>query len=146
MKYYTKLKLYKASNVYFNPEICQAYSYAWWKFVDKIKGKVIFNSYRYSNSTCKHQRKVRSVLRELGIKIDIEIEAPRGLQDLDLALKHTLSLIKEIEVKLENTRIRPNTRQRLNQELPQLRKQLQFICSALGTDLAQIEVKQMLSA
>lgn len=39
----------------------------------RIKGKVVFNDYRYSVSTARHQRKVRTLLRELGIKIDIEV-------------------------------------------------------------------------
>jgi hypothetical protein len=102
MKYYSRLKLYKASNVYFNPETCQAYSYNWWRFVDRIKGKVVFNGYTYSSSTSKHQSKVRSVLASKGIKIDFYIEAPRGLQDLDAALAYTYRQYFEAKAKLLN--------------------------------------------
>lgn len=77
-----KLKngIYKASNVTFNPLTCEAYSYGWWKFVAKIDGKVIFNNYRYSNTTTKHQYKVRRLLLERGITIDIEAPFPRGIE------------------------------------------------------------------
>ena len=74
MKYYKKLKEYKASNVSLTVEPkLEAYSYSWWLFLPKYKGLVIFNNTNYSSSTCKHQSKVRDVLNELGIKIDIEL-------------------------------------------------------------------------
>lgn len=79
MRYYPRFKIYKASNVTFNPETIQAYSYGWWRFVDIVEGKVIFNNYRYSVSTCKHQSKVRALLNDLKIKIDIEMPLPNGI-------------------------------------------------------------------
>lgn len=81
MKYSTRAQIYKASNVNFNPNNFQAHSYDWWRFVDMIDGKIVFNSYNYSPTTIKHQYKVRRLLSELGIKIDLEIDAPTGLQD-----------------------------------------------------------------
>tara|TARA_R100001244_G_C5114809_1_gene122028 strand:- start:159 stop:617 length:459 start_codon:yes stop_codon:yes gene_type:complete len=74
MKYYKRLKEYKASNVSLKIEPkLEAYSYAWWLFLTKYKGLVIFNNTNYSSSTNKHQRNVRHVLRDLNIKIDIEL-------------------------------------------------------------------------
>jgi len=74
MKYYKKLKEYKASNVSLTVEPkLEAYSYNWWLFVVRYKGLVIFNDTNYSRPTCKHQSKVRGVLYDLGIKIDIEL-------------------------------------------------------------------------
>lgn len=80
MKFYKTLNTYKASNVYFNCNTMQAYSYGWWQFVDVIDDNLIFNTYKYSNSTLNHQSKVRRLLNQLGLKVDIEIEAPKGLQ------------------------------------------------------------------
>lgn len=80
MKYYPRLKLYKACNVTFNPNTLDARSYNWWSFVTKVGNKVIFNNYSYSNSTRKHQSKVKSLMNELGISIDFYVEAPEGLQ------------------------------------------------------------------
>ena len=83
MKYFKRLKLYKGynSNCTFNPETKDAYSYSWWRFVATVEGKLVFNNYRYSVTTAKHQRKVRGLLNELGIKIDIEMPLPGGIRD-----------------------------------------------------------------
>ena len=85
MKYFKRLGLYKASNVTFDPSTCTALSYDWWVFVKRIEGKVVFNGYRYSVSTAKHQRKVRTLLRELGIRIDLEVsfKVAQAVQDLE---------------------------------------------------------------
>ena len=82
MKYMKRASIYQASNYNctFDPTKIEARSYKWWSFVRKIEGKTVFNSYRYSVTTAKHQSKVRSLLEELGIKIDLELPVPRGLQ------------------------------------------------------------------
>lgn len=91
MKYYKRLGVYKASNVTFHPDTISAYSYGWWKFVGVVDGKVVFNNHRYSNSTSKHQLKVKRLLRELGIKIDIEMPLVGGLPGSYLRYGQTLS-------------------------------------------------------
>lgn len=80
----------------FNLETCEAHSYRWWKFVAKVEGLVVFNSYNYSNSTSKHQSKIRSLLDQLNIKIDLFVQIPKGinsssLQDLLLTQDEYLS-------------------------------------------------------
>lgn len=80
MKLMKRTGIYKAANVTFDPKSLNAYSYDWWRFVAFVEGLVVFNNYRYSVSTAKHQSKVRSVMRELGIKIDIEMPLPRGIR------------------------------------------------------------------
>ena len=78
MKYYKRLKEYKASNVSLKVEPkLEAYSYAWWLFVVRYKGLVIFNNTSYSSSTSGHQYKVRRVLDDLNIEIDIELNNTR---------------------------------------------------------------------
>lgn len=80
----------------FNPETCEAHSYRWYSLAKKIKGIQILNDYRYSNQTSKHISKVCDVFSKLKIKY-VSLEAPRGLQDLDAALKHAVyRLAKEI--------------------------------------------------
>lgn len=97
MKYLKTKNIYQASNVYFDANTCQAYSYSWWRFVECFDGKIIFNNYRYSNTTIKHQDKVRWLLRELGLAIHLEIEAPQGLQNLESAVEHYESLIADLK-------------------------------------------------
>lgn len=82
MKLQKKTGIYKAANVTFNPIEIQAFSYKWWMFVAVVEGKVVFNNYRYSNTTARHQWKVRRLMHELGIKIDLELPAPEGLQTI----------------------------------------------------------------
>lgn len=84
MRYYTRLQVYKAPNVIFNPKTIEAYSYRWWKFVSEIEGKVVFNDYRYSVTTSIHQSKVRRILQELGIKVDISAPFPDGIKTSSL--------------------------------------------------------------
>jgi hypothetical protein len=81
MKLNKRANIYKASNVSFNPETCEARSYEWWAFTKMVNGKLIFNNTSYSQSTCKHQSKVRALLRDLGLKIDLVVDARCGLQN-----------------------------------------------------------------
>jgi hypothetical protein len=81
MKLMKRTSIYQCSNYNctFNPKTIEAFSYKWWKFVGIVDGKLVFNNYYYSPSTSKHQAKVRSLLNELGIKIDISMPIPGGL-------------------------------------------------------------------
>lgn len=65
----------------FDPVTKRAYSYSWWRFVDEVEGKLVFNDYNYSISTSKHQREVRTLLNQLGLKVDLAIPVPKGLQN-----------------------------------------------------------------
>jgi hypothetical protein len=99
MRYYKRLKVYKSNNNYFDPNKIEAYSYNWWKFVSIIKGKIVFNTYRYSNTTSRHQYNVRSVMRDLGIKIDCKIDCPKGLDHLYSGIvyyQYEISKLKEL--------------------------------------------------
>jgi hypothetical protein len=79
----TSSGLYRASNVTFNLETIEAYSYAWWLFVTKHKGFVVFNDYKYSTTTARHQFKVRSLMAQLGIKVDIHVETRSSLNSIE---------------------------------------------------------------
>lgn len=82
------LNFSKRANIYknttgsltFNPETKEAVSYGWWKFVAMIDGQLVFNNYAYSNTTAKQQGKIRTLLSQLNIKIDLELPVPKGLQ------------------------------------------------------------------
>lgn len=107
-----KLKYYKRAGVYknstgsnkFNPETLEAHSYDWWKYVAKIDGKVVFNNYSYSVTTSGHQSAMRSLLSELGIKIDLFIEAPQGLDKLCQELEWNKSKYEKSDQKLKKAR------------------------------------------
>lgn len=97
MKYFKTLKTWKGSNVTFNQETIEAYSHGHWCFVKLIKGKLIFNNFPYSISTQGHQRKVRSLLKELCIKIDFEVETDASLIHFSWEPKAKLYAKNQIE-------------------------------------------------
>lgn len=68
----------------FDPVTGDGHSYRWYALTKVINGVLVLNTYSYSNQTAKHVSKVRSLLKLLGVKF-VEVQAPKGLQDLDAA-------------------------------------------------------------
>jgi len=100
-------------SVTLDPKTKKAYSYQWWCFLTMIKGKLVFNNYYYSAQTTAHQSCVKDVLKELKIKIDIEVSTESCLEHLNgqaHSSRHTVALepvyqrIFELELKIENAR------------------------------------------
>jgi hypothetical protein len=84
MKYIKTKNLYRASHVVFDATNITAWSWEWWQFVQRLPdGRVVFNNYSYSASTNGHQSKVRGLLSQLGIKIDLYVRSRVGLQQAD---------------------------------------------------------------
>jgi hypothetical protein len=85
MRYYPRLKLYKAMNVTFDPVTMDARSYKWWRFVKPIGSNLVFNHYRYSVTTSIHQREVIQVLESLGVeyKSMLVVHSVKSLDDKD---------------------------------------------------------------
>lgn len=79
MKLMKRTGIYKASNSSFDPKEIKALSYNWWVFVKVINGLTVFNEHRYSVTTSKHQRDVRRLMGELGIKIDLTVSCVESL-------------------------------------------------------------------
>lgn len=87
MKYSKKRAQWEnsAKTCTYNPIIKQAYSYGWWRFVEKIGSYLVFNNYNYSPTTNRHQRDIRKLI---GYKTKtLDIQARKGLQDLDTAIE-----------------------------------------------------------
>lgn len=118
MKHFKRLNLFKANNVTFNPETNVATSYDWWEFTSVINGKLVFNSYNYSPSTTKHQYKVRALLNELGINVDITIHSPKGFQDCSCLIESCDYYQNEID-KLNELINRPRSQKKKNIERAQ---------------------------
>ena len=140
MKYYKRLGIFKASNVSFNSGTKEAYSYGWWKFVSKIKGEVVFNSYSYSPTTLRHQSKVRQLMGELGIPIDRYVRIKEGLQSLRGALQPLY--VRKFELEIQISRGRANSmaqRWRLI-ELLEVKEQIQWLRS-LGYKFSRNDIR-----
>lgn len=69
LKYLPTKRIFKGCNgkCVFNPQSFESFSYGHWKFVFKYKNKIIFNNYRYSNTTTRHQHAIKSLLKSLNI-------------------------------------------------------------------------------
>ena len=92
--YQPRKNRYSKANCYLDMDTLEARSYAWWAFVKKIQGKLVFNSYQYSVTTSKHQRQLRILLDHLNIKIDMIVNVRTGLQNIN-----TLKELKALDVK-----------------------------------------------
>ncbi len=117
MKYMKKAEIYKNStgSCTYDPRKEEAHSYSWWCFLKRINGKLVFNNYSYSVSTTAHQSRIRSMLSNEGIEIDLFIESPRGLDNLSSAVNHYMYLIDEAREKLTKPRIRTTTKVHLGE-------------------------------
>lgn len=89
LRYSKRNNYFSATNVGFSPETMEGHSYDWYSLVRKFDNTVVLNAFRYSPTTSKHISKVRNVLRTLGVKYS-ELEAPKGLQNLESAKAHHL--------------------------------------------------------
>lgn len=107
MKFMKKSQTWKGSGVEFNPSSFAGTSYDWWHFVALVNGKVIFNAYSYSQTTCKHQGKMRTLLSSLNITIDLVVKTRKSLSNSDALQDSILNdkmEIREIETSLANPR------------------------------------------
>jgi hypothetical protein len=126
MKYYSRLKTYKASNLTFNPATGEGRSYAWYSISRKFEGVQVLNSYAYSPTTACHVSKLRRLFLSLNIEW-VEIEAPRGLQDLDAAKALAKDSIQKLTVEINNKRSRPERNAKRFAEIGKLKEKLALI-------------------
>ncbi len=84
------MKHLKKSNTYtnstktltFNMDTMTGHSYSWYVIAKRINGIMVLNNYSYSATTIKHVWELRKLFNALCIDY-VEIEAPKGLQDLE---------------------------------------------------------------
>ena len=130
MKYMKRAKIYKASNVTFDPETKEAVSYSWWTFTKVINGKLVFNNWNYSPTTVKHQMKVMSLLDELGIKVDLIVLTTKSLNDESWrkeAIDNLIQNNKDTKELIDKPRSRKATNERRALEIEENLKQIELI-------------------
>ena len=110
MKYYKTKNQFSNSTktLTLNVNTLEGRSYEWYSICRNFNGVVVLNTYNYSSTTCKHIIKVRSVLSGLNQSY-IELEAPRGLQDLDESLKLYENRIEALELAIAKPKTRKST-------------------------------------
>lgn len=110
-----KLGVWSAANVELDAEELSAHSYGWWQFLKRFPdGRLVFNPYRYSVTTAKHQSKVRAWLSCRDLNHYIEIESPQGLNDLGSATYYYLNQIAALhdEINARGSRSTKNQERR----------------------------------
>lgn len=109
LRYQTRLNYFTDSSgkCGLNPELMSGHSYNWYGLVQKINERIVLNDYNYSPSTIKHVCKMRDVLRKLDVKY-VELEAPRGLQNLDCAVEQEVYKYGKAIVENKYARIKLN--------------------------------------
>jgi hypothetical protein len=113
-KYYSRLKVYKNStgSFFFDPATMECKSYNWYYICRMIKGKLVFNSYNYSNTTNAQVWNCRGLLDKLNQVPFVEIDDPNGLTyGIDSVIKNYESKIKDLLFKLNQPRIRKKTKE-----------------------------------
>ncbi len=148
LKWRPRLQLYKGANNYFNPTTKEAYSYDWWCYVREIRGKLVFNDHNYSMTTCGHQSRMKSLLEELGLKIDVYVDMRASL-DADNFKKYALVspyqalLLAGIRAKRKGAR--PDTIRECKAQVVRLRGEIKTL-RKLGAQLTKTQIKEMKQA
>ena len=105
LKYFKKLGVFKNSTGTNKFDGNSAWSYNWYRYLLIHDGVAYINSYCYSGTTSQH---VNETLRMLDLDVlnVVNIEAPRGLDDLAAARRWYEREIAELEEQLANPRNR----------------------------------------
>jgi hypothetical protein len=141
MKYFKRANIYKNSTGSCLVELgkektdFKAKSYNWWTFAKYINGVLVFNSYSYSVTTSAHQHRVRMMLEDLGHKVGLFIEAPKGLDDLGEALKYYKNRIERAIEEGNKPRKQMRTKIKLALEIRSHKYTMGRILEIVGDDL-----------
>lgn len=132
MKFIKTKNQYKASNVILDLNSNEAISYNWWVFFKKINGKNVFNDCKYSSSTIRHQYKVKKLLNDLNIKIDLFIDSRLSLKNelclndavlrLEIKNKNLLELINKKGTKKDKNKDRKKEIKENNKQIKKIKK------------------------
>jgi hypothetical protein len=132
--YRPRLGIFKTdARLTFDPNTLDGRSYSWYLISKKIKGHLVLNTYAYSMVTSGHSNSLRGLFKQLGLKF-VEIEAPQGLQCLDIAAKRHAELYAKAVVENKYARVKSPARVRF--ELARLKR-----VKSLGGKISAKEIK-----
>lgn len=105
----------------------KATSYGWWNFVLEIDGMIIFNDFKYSNTTSRHQGEVDFLMYELGLKRDFTVYMRQSLTKsnfIEFALEYFYEVAIKAIVTRNTPRVRKSTKEYCAQRLEWARKNI----------------------
>lgn len=85
-------------NLHVDADTLEGRSYRWYSISRVLKGTLYLNTYAYSSTTSGHVGTLRRLFRELGLKFET-LEAPQGLQNLDVSMRYYQRVLAELIVK-----------------------------------------------
>lgn len=136
-----RANILRSSNFEFHLNTTKAYSYSWWLFVTKFKGKIIINNSSYSATTNKHQAKA---LQILDYKYDLTLRYTRkSLENLEDALKDELKGAKAEIDRINALRRKPRTHAKKNEERMREVIRLTEHCEKVDRYIASIVADQV---
>jgi hypothetical protein len=129
LKFFKTLKIHKNSTgtCSFNPETKEAWSYNWC-FLKVVKGKLIFNDYSYSVTTSSHQSCVRSLLKELKIKVHAYVDQRECLTS-GIQVEHVIYRLELAKYKLTRKGLTQKTRSNIERDVERAEKELKALRS-----------------
>lgn len=134
LKYYKKLHIFRNStgtNI-FDVGRMLATSFNWWQYYKVIKGVKIFNNYRYSYSTSKHQRDFLELIEyDILVAPNLIIESPKGLQDLQSAVDYYNFKIEKLKLDISKKGSKQSKNLKRFDEIKDYRHKIQSIQSLL---------------
>lgn len=144
-KWRPKLELWTdGQNNEFNLETFEARSYRHWVYVCKIKGKIVFNAYKYSHTTQSHQSNMRKLLEQLEIKIDVEVYQRESLSNFKSnALPHLYETLFQLEIK--TPRVRKDKIKEHTDSIIGVKESI-ATCRALGAKFTRAQTKELKKA
>jgi hypothetical protein len=104
LKYVKKRNSYERQNLKFDLNTEIGKSYDWYQIAKKIGGVMYVNTFSYSRTTTRHYSEILHLLRQLGYENIHTIEAPQGLNNVNITKAHYIFKIKELEEKITNPR------------------------------------------
>jgi hypothetical protein len=100
MKVTEKNGLVKGNSFTFNKITLEGFSYKWWQVSLKLdENTVLFNNYKYSQTTARHQHEILRLLKEqqerFGFRI-FTVSISEGLQDKNAVVNFVKNNLKTI--------------------------------------------------
>lgn len=134
MKYLKTKHMMKAANV----ELClitlKSYSYGWWLMSKRVGNKIVFNSYKYSKSTIRHQDRVISILAQMSGDI-VRVECPQGLQDMNSGINYAQSKIDTLKLAMSNPRSKKAKNEEREWEIIKLEQDIETLKELIAKDV-----------
>lgn len=119
---------YESGQFEFDLTTCEAWSYGWWQFVQRVGNTIYFNDSSYSSQTDLHQAMAKNILlceapEEFGLRVKY-VYVREGLNNMNRAIENQKYEIRKLEEKISNPRSQKKLLKYRLSELKRLKRKL----------------------